>query len=73
MEISPDKDMAGSDWIKVSAWDLPTDVEEFLDFIGGMKNLVKFMELPASKAMPEELVEALANYKPEDSTNLFRE
>jgi hypothetical protein len=73
MEISPDKDMAGSDWIKGGAWDLPTDVEEFLDFIGGMKNLVKFMELPASKAMPEELVEALANYKPEDSTNLFRE
>jgi hypothetical protein len=73
MEISPDKMLANADWIKARGWDLPTDVESFLDFIGGMGNLVKFMELPASKAMPEELVEALANYNPETSTNLFRE
>jgi hypothetical protein len=72
MEISPDKDLAGSDWIKSRAWDLPTNVESFLDFIGGFENLPKFMELPAAKAMPKELGDALANYDPETSLNLFR-
>jgi hypothetical protein len=54
-----------SDWIKTVSWDLPRDPKGFIASLRG-RSLESFMALPAAKAMPEELREALKNYKPED-------
>jgi len=43
-----------ADWIKSLSWDLPTEPQEFLQSLGSV-TLEQFMQLPASKAMPETL------------------
>jgi hypothetical protein len=47
-----------ADWLKGSTWDLPTKADEFLRSLGNM-TLEHFMNLPAAKAMPDELREEL--------------
>ena len=49
-----------ADWIKTLGWDLPTEPEPFLRAIGGRERLDHFMTLPAAKAMPQSLKDALA-------------
>jgi len=66
IRITADSTLANSDWIKTKVWDLPVNTNEFLNAIGGFDKLEHFMKLPASKAMPEKLKEALKNYKPEN-------
>lgn len=50
------------DWIKRGTWDLPTEINAFLDAIhrpgieGGLARSVElFMELPAARRMPQSL------------------
>lgn len=50
------------DWIKRGQWDLPTEIDPFLDAIhrpgieGGLAESVRlFMELPAARRMPQSL------------------
>jgi hypothetical protein len=50
-----------ADWIKSLSWDLPTNVDEFLRALGSM-SVEHFMTLPASKAMPAELINKLIEY-----------
>jgi hypothetical protein len=50
-----DEDVTNADWLRANTWDLPTDVEGFLDVIGGRKRLPHFMQLPAAQAMPDDL------------------
>lgn len=55
-------DLQSEDWIKVHTWDLPTNVDEFLDAVhrpgiqGGLAvSVALFMELPAARSMPAPL------------------
>lgn len=57
-EIYVDATLAAADWAKTT-WDLPTDPEWFLSWVGGEKGLKSFMKLPAAKAMPPDLRAAL--------------
>ena len=55
----------GGDWIKAGSWDLPTDPEEFMDFVMPFcGSLEKFLSLPVARAMPKELREALGLEQP---------
>lgn len=56
--IWSETDNENADWIKSLSWDLPTDPEEFLRYIGEDK-LDDFMKLPAAKAIPAELINEL--------------
>jgi hypothetical protein len=52
------------DWLKRGTWDLPTDIDHFLDAIHrpGLtlaRSVELFMELPAARRMPQELRRAL--------------
>jgi len=49
-----------ADWIKTLSWDLPTNVDAFIRFVGE-DGVNDFMHLPAAEAMPESLKNALAN------------
>ncbi len=66
VRITADSTLANADWVKAKVWDLPADINGFLNAIGGIDKLEHFMKLPAAKAMPEKLKEALKNYKPEN-------
>lgn len=59
-------DVASEDLIKRGTWDLPVDIDPFLDAIhrpgipGGLVESVRlFMELPAARRMPQSLRRAL--------------
>jgi putative metallohydrolase (TIGR04338 family) len=60
MVFNLDATLESSDWIKTRSWDLPTDPEAFLNAIGGVTELEKFMHLPSAKAMPNDLKVALS-------------
>ena len=60
MMINIDRDQRDADWIRVSAWDFPTDLDMFLQVIGGREMLEHFMTLPAAEAMPIALQAALS-------------
>lgn len=59
MYLRPDDDPLDADWIKTLSWDLPTDLPAFLRVIGGRRRLKHFMTLPAARAMPFQLRQAL--------------
>lgn len=55
-------DLLSEDWPKRATWDLPTDIDRFLDAIhrpgipGGLaRSVALFMELPAARRMPQSL------------------
>ncbi len=57
---SLDADIQNADWARTLSWDLPTEKDEFLQAIGGEKELAAFMKRPAAKAMPAALRLSLA-------------
>lgn len=66
---SPDSELRLADWPKTRAWDLPREVDEFLDVIseGAPRDDIRtrrealnhFMDLPAAERMPVTLRAAL--------------
>lgn len=61
MVLNIDSSIFLTDWLKPNSWDLPTDVQGFLNAIGGIEKLDHFMELPAAEAMPASLRGELLN------------
>jgi len=60
--LNLDEDPNNADWIKTLSWDLPQDVDEFLDWLasgrgpGTLQSQVEhFMTLPAAVPMPEAI------------------
>lgn len=56
MSIQPDADLHNADWAK-RTWDLPTDLGWYIVRYGDdlADWLVRFIQLPAAEAMPEQL------------------
>jgi hypothetical protein len=47
-----DRVQRNADWIKTVSWEYPTDMGQFLQFIGGPAALEHFLTLPVAEAMP---------------------
>lgn len=59
MAIQLDQELRNADWTKKS-WDLPRDPDKFLAVIAEWPlSLPEFMKLPAARAMPDSLRQAL--------------
>lgn len=60
---SPDDDLENADWIRTLSWNLPTGLDEFLEYLGVSEDSVEtqrqavgqFIKLPAAKPMPDAL------------------
>jgi hypothetical protein len=63
MSIQPDADLHNADWTKAT-WDLPTDLGWYIVRYGEdlADWFVRFRELPAYAAMPEDLKRDIINY-----------
>lgn len=53
--IGVDDSEESSDWIKQNSWDLPKDVDNFLNMFPTREDLSKFMSTPAASGMPTEM------------------